>query len=42
MSLLELFCEVDDFLASFEPDWKAYLVQADKQRERAGQLYQVR
>jgi hypothetical protein len=38
MSLLELFCEVDDFLLSFEPDWKASQVQAGKQRERAGQL----
>lgn len=38
MSLLELFCEVDDFLLSFEPQWKASQLQADKQRERAGQL----
>jgi hypothetical protein len=38
MSLLELFCEVDDFLLSFEPYWKASQVQAGKQRERAGQL----
>jgi hypothetical protein len=38
MSLLELFCDVDDFLVSFEPDWKAYQVQAGKQRERVGQL----
>src|SRR5215831_763090 len=38
MSLLELFCDVDDFLLSFDPQWKAYQLQAGKQRERAGQL----
>ncbi len=38
MSLLELFCDVDDFMLSFEPHWKAYQVQAGKQRERAGRL----
>ena len=38
MSLLELFCAVDDFMLSFEPQWKASQVQAGKQRERAGQL----
>lgn len=38
MSLLELFCDVDDFMLSFEPHWKAYQVQAGKQRERAGDL----
>ena len=38
MSLLELFCAVDDFLLSFEPHWKASRLQAGKQRERAGQL----
>ena len=38
MSLLELFCDVDDFWLDFEPHWKAYQVQASKQRERAGQL----
>lgn len=38
MSLLELFCDVDDFMLSFEPHWKAYQIQAGKQRERAGQL----
>ncbi len=38
MSLLELFCDVDDFWLRFEPSWKAYQVQAGKQRERAGQL----
>ena len=38
MSLLELFCDVDDFMLSFEPQWKASQMQAGKQRERAGQL----
>jgi hypothetical protein len=38
MSLLEVFCDVDDFLLSFDPQWKAYQLQAGKQRERAGQL----
>ena len=39
MSLLELFCDVDDFLLSFEQQWKAALLQGGKQRERAGQRY---
>ena len=39
MSLLELFCDVDDFLVSFEPHWKASRVQTGQQRSRAGQLY---
>jgi hypothetical protein len=38
MSLLELFCDVDDFLLRFEPQWTASQVQAGKQRKRAGQL----
>lgn len=38
MSLLELFCAVDDFMLSFAPQWKASQVAAGKQRERAGQL----
>jgi hypothetical protein len=38
MSLLELVCDVDDFMLSFEPHWKASQLQADKQPERAGQL----
>jgi len=38
MSLLELFCDVDDFVLSFEPQWKAAQLQGSKQRERAGQL----
>jgi len=39
MSLLELFCDVDDFMLSFTPQWKASQLAAGKQRERAGQLY---
>lgn len=38
MSLLELFCDVDDFMLRFEPHWKASQLQAGKQRERSGQL----
>jgi hypothetical protein len=38
MSLLELFCDVDDFMLSFTPQWRASQVAAGKQRERAGQL----
>ena len=38
MSLLDLFCDVDDFLLSFEPLWKAAQLQGGKQRERASQL----
>ncbi len=38
MSLLDLFCDVDDFMLSFEPQWKAAQLQGGKQRERAGQL----
>lgn len=38
MSLLELFCDVDDFMLSFQAQWKASRLAAGKQRERAGQL----
>ncbi len=38
MSLVELFCSVDDFWLRFVPHWKAMQVAAGKQRERAGQL----
>ena len=38
MSLLELFCDVDDFWQRFELQWKASQLAAGKQRERAGQL----
>jgi hypothetical protein len=38
MSLLELFCAVDDFMLKFAPQWRASQVASGKQRERAGQL----
>ena len=38
MSLLELFCDVDDFMLSFASQWKATQLKACNQRERAGQL----
>jgi DDE family transposase len=38
MSLLELFCDVDDFMCSFAPQLKTMQLAAGQQRERAGQL----
>ena len=39
MSLLELFCHVDDFCQTFEPQWQRTLVaQGTRQRNRPGQL----
>jgi hypothetical protein len=38
MSVLELFCAVDDFWLQFAPQWKAIQLAAGRQRERAGQL----
>jgi len=39
MSLLELFCHVDDFCQSFLPDWEQALLQSGlKRRRRAGYL----
>lgn len=38
MSLLELFCDVDDFMRRFTPHWKASRLTAGKRRQRAGQL----
>ena len=38
MSVLELFCDVDDFMLSFAPQLKTMQLAAGKQRERAGQL----
>jgi hypothetical protein len=38
MSLLEWFCDVDDFMLRFAPHLKASHLAAGKQRERAGQL----
>ena len=39
MSVLKLFCDVDDFMLSFAPHLKAIQLAAGKQRERAGQLW---
>ena len=38
MSLLELFCDVDDFMLSFAPHLQAIQLATGRQRERAGQL----
>jgi hypothetical protein len=38
MSLLELFCSVDDFVLNFEPQLRAMQQATGKQRERRGQL----
>ena len=38
MSLLELFCDVDDFWRRFAPQWKASQLTTGKLRERKGQL----
>ncbi len=38
MSLLEVFCDVDDFMLSFAPQLQAIQLAAGKQRERAGQV----
>ncbi len=38
MGLLELFCDVADFMLRFRPQWKAEQLATGKQRERAGQL----
>jgi hypothetical protein len=34
-----VFCDVDDFMLKFAPQWKASQVAAGKQRERTGQLW---
>lgn len=39
MSVLELFCDVDDFMLSFGPNLKATQIAAGKQRQRSGQLW---
>ena len=37
VSLLELFCAVDDFLQAFEPLWQQrQLSKGERQRQRAG------
>lgn len=39
MSLLELFCDVDDFWKAFQPEWQAQLLQSGtKKRKRNGRL----
>src|SRR5690348_9874863 len=38
MSLLEMFCDVDDFMLKFGPQWKVSQLSAGKERQRAGQL----
>jgi hypothetical protein len=38
MSLLDLFCDVDDFMLSFEAAFKASQIAEGKQRQRSGQL----
>ncbi len=38
MSLLELFCDVDDFMLHFAPQWRTSQLAAGKQRMRASQL----
>jgi hypothetical protein len=39
MSVVELFCHVDDFCQTFEPDYQAALVAArDRERRRTGEL----
>ena len=42
MSLLELFCSVDDFMCSFAPHFKAVQLAAGKQRERQDSYVQVK
>lgn len=39
MSLLELFCSVDDFMLSFAPHWRSTQITAGKQRQRAGEMW---
>jgi Transposase DDE domain len=39
MSVLELFCDVDDFMLNFGPNLKATQIAAGKQRQRPGQLW---
>ena len=39
MSVLELFCAVDDFCVAFEPVWRKHLLTVgEKRRQRSGQL----
>jgi hypothetical protein len=39
-SLVELFCDVDDFCQTFVPQWEAHLLTMDsRQRQRAGYMH---
>ncbi len=42
MSVLELFCDVDDLMLSFAPQWKANQLAAGKQRAARARYVQVR
>ena len=43
MSILELFCSVDDFWQQFAPTWHTSLLEVgQRQRERPTQMYQSR
>jgi hypothetical protein len=40
MSILELYCSVDDFWQQFAPSWHAHLLEAgQRQRLRATQMH---
>src|SRR4051794_10944454 len=39
MSVLELFCDIDDFMGKFTLQMKANQLAAGKQRQRAGHLW---
>jgi hypothetical protein len=40
MSLLELFCSVDDFCQEYSPNWQQMQLGSEKRRrQRAGSLY---
>lgn len=38
MSVLELFCHVDDFCHAFEPQWQRHQLSEGKRRQRHGRL----
>jgi hypothetical protein len=38
MSLLELFCDIDDFWQRFEPQWRQGLLENRQQRQRLGRM----
>ncbi|MBN8590693.1 MAG: IS982 family transposase [Anaerolineae bacterium] len=38
MSLLELFCDIDDFWQRFEPQWQQGLLESRQQRQRQGRM----